>query len=180
MDAARQAVSQAQQSEQATRTQAQNAVQTLHQAASAAVSQARQSEQALRAEAENAVSAIQQQANERIAFLEREVAQGKGTADRLTDLLAEANQRWFQAEDMNRALAAQMQEMQRQLQSLKESQVSVPVLSGPPRAMVRVNQVAWWRAHSTACWVLADYGHKCSVRRRLVDCGVGPWRHDGT
>ena len=102
---------------------------TLHQAASAAVSQAQQSEQALRAEAENAVSAIQQQANERIAFLEREVAQGKGTADRLTDLLAEANQRWFQAEDMNRALAAQMQEMQRQLQSLKESQEAATLRS---------------------------------------------------
>ena len=69
-----------------------------------------------------AVSAIHQQANERIAFLEREVAQGKGTADRLTDLLAEANQRWFQAEDMNKALANRTQELQRQLQSLKESQ----------------------------------------------------------
>ena len=122
VDAARQAVSQAQLSEQATRTQAQNAVQSLHQAASAAVSQAQRSEQALRAEAESAVSVIQQQANERIAFLEREVVQGKGTADRLTDLLAEANQRWFHAEDMNRALATQMQELQRQLQSLKGSQ----------------------------------------------------------
>ena len=135
VDAARQAVSQAQLSEQATRTQAQNAVQTLRQAASAAVSQAQQSEQALRAEAENAVSAIQQQANERIAFFEREVAQGKGTADRLTDLLAEANQRWFQAEDMNRALAHQMQEMQRQLQSLKERQEAA-TLHSPETASV--------------------------------------------
>ena len=135
VDAARQAVSRAQLSEQATRTQAQNAVQSLHQAASAAVSQAQRSEQALRAEAESAVSVIQQQANEGIAFLEREVAQGKGTADRLTDLLAEANQRWFQAEDMNRALATQMQELQRQLQSLKERQEAV-TLHSPEAASV--------------------------------------------
>ena len=134
VDATRQAVSRAQLSEQATRTQAQNAVQSLHQAASAAVSQAQRSEQALRTEAESAVSVIQQQANERIAFLEREVAQGKGAADRLTDLLAEANQRWFQAEDMNRALAAQMQELQRQLQSLKERQEAATLHS--PEASV--------------------------------------------
>ena len=135
VDAARQAVSQAQLSEQATRTQAQNAVQSLHQAASAAVSQAQRSEQALRAEAESAVSVIQQQANERIAFLEREVAQGKGTADRLADLLAEANQRWFQAEDMIRALATQTQELQRQLQSLKERQEAA-TLHSPEAASV--------------------------------------------
>ena len=135
VDAARQAVSRAQLSEQATRSQAQNAMQSLQQAASTAVSQAQQSEQALRAEAENAVSAIHQQASERIAFLEREVAQGKGTADRLTDLLAEANQRWFQAEDMNRALANQMQELQRQLQALKESQEAA-TLHSPEAASV--------------------------------------------
>ena len=121
VDAARQAMSRAQLSEQA--------------AASAAVSQAQRSEQALRTEAESAVSVIQQQANERIAFLEREVAQGKGTADRLTDLLAEANQRWFQAEDMNRALATQVQELQRQLQSLKERQEAA-TLHSPEAASV--------------------------------------------
>ena len=130
VDAARQAVSRAQLSEQATRSQAQNAMQSLQQAASTAVSQAQQSEQALRAEAENAVSAIHQ-----LASLEREVAQGKGTADRLTDLLAEANQRWFQAEDMNRALANQMQELQRQLQALKESQEAA-TLRSPEAASV--------------------------------------------
>ena len=135
VDAARQAMSRAQLSEQATRSQAQNAMQSLQQAASTAVSQAQQSEQALRAEAENAVSAIHQQASERIAFLEREVAQGKGTADRLTDLLAEANQRWFQAEDMNRALANQVQELQRQLQALKESQEAA-TLHSPEAASV--------------------------------------------
>ena len=135
VDAARQAVSRAQLSEQATRSQAQNAMQSLQQAASTAVSQAQRSEQALRAEAENAVSAVHQQASERIAFLEREVAQGKGTADRLTDLLAEANQRWFQAEDMNRALANQMQELQQQLQALKESQEAA-TLHSPEAASV--------------------------------------------
>ena len=122
VDAARQAVSQAQHSEQATRAQAQSAVQTLHQAASAAVFQARQSEQALRAEAESAVSTIQQQADLRIAALEREVAQGREALDRLTDVLAEAQQRRFQAEDLNRTLGAQMQELQRQFQLLREGQ----------------------------------------------------------
>ena len=42
----------------------QNAVETLHQAAAAAVSQAQQSEQILRVQAEAAVNAVQQQANE--------------------------------------------------------------------------------------------------------------------
>ena len=121
-DAARQAVSQAQHSEQAARAQAQSAVQTLHQAASAAVFQAQQSEQALRAEAESAVSTIQQQADLRIAALEREVAQGREALDRLTDVLAEAQQRRFQAEDLNRTLGAQMQELQRQFQLLREGQ----------------------------------------------------------
>ena len=125
-DAARQAVSQAQHSEQAARAQAQSAVQTLHQAASAAVLQAQQSEQALRAEAESAVSTIQQQANMRIAALEREVAQGREALDRLTDVLAEAQQRRFQAEDLNRTLGAQMQELQRQFQLLREGQEALP------------------------------------------------------
>ena len=125
-DAARQAVSQAQHSEQAARAQAQSAVQTLHQAASAAVFQAQQSEQALRAEAESAVSAIQQQADLRIAALEREVAQGREALDRLTDVLAEAQQRRFQAEDLNRTLGAQMQELQRQFQLLREGQEALP------------------------------------------------------
>ena len=125
-DAARQAVSQAQHSEQAARAQAQSAVQTLRQAASAAVFQAQQSEQALRAEAESAVSAIQQQADLRIAALEREVAQGREALDRLTDVLAEAQQRRFQAEDLNRTLGAQMQELQRQFQLLREGQEALP------------------------------------------------------
>ena len=135
-DAARQAVSQAQHSEPATRAQAQSAVQTLHQAASAAVFQARQSEQALRAEAENAVSTIQQQADLRIAALEREVAQGREALDRLTDVLAEAQQRRFQAEDLNRTLGAQMQELQRQFQLLREGQEALPPpsLTEPPVA----------------------------------------------
>ena len=131
-DAARQAVSQAQHSEQATRAQAQSAVQTLHQAASAAVFQARQSEQALRAEAESAVSTIQQQADLRIATLEREVAQGREALDRLTDVLAEAQQRRFQAEDLNRTLGAQMQELQRQFQLLREGQEALPPPSLEP------------------------------------------------
>ena len=148
VDAARQAVSQAQQSEQAARAQARSAVQTLRQAASAAVSQAQQSEQALRAEAETAVSAIQQQANERIALLDREVAQGKGTVDRLTDLLAESNQRRFQAEDMNRALAAQMQELQRQFQLFKESQEAATLHS--PET-VRVEPSAFSEGQTPHC-----------------------------
>ena len=131
-DAARQAVSQAQHSEQAARAQAQSAVQTLHQAASAAVFQAQQSEQALRAEAESAVSTIQQQADLRIAALEREVAQGREALDRLTDVLAEAQQRRFQAEDLNRTLGAQMQELQRQFQLLREGQEALPPPSLEP------------------------------------------------
>ena len=133
VDTAREAVSQAQQSEQTTRVQAQNAVETLHQAASAAVSQARQSEQTLRVQAGAAVNAIQQQANERIALLEREVAQGRAALDRMTDLLAESNQQRFRAEDQNRALGAQLQELQRQFQLLRGSS-GVSTLGAPEPA----------------------------------------------
>ena len=59
---------------------------------------------------------------------------GKETADCLTDLLAEANQRRFQAEDLNRSLGAQMQELQRQFQLLKQGQEAATLPSPAPAA----------------------------------------------